>query len=151
MCHFWDVRRRDFPFSDSPPVDISEKGMLLNLVDVEAGHWVVGEQLLDEGAGVDAHVFGQVERTVAALLHDDFGVLSVVFVLEWYEPADHLTDQDADAPDVRFVGVADVGHHDLRSTIPWRATIGIRPVTFYIFHLFRESEIDDFDVPIVIN
>ena len=95
-------------------------------------------------------VLWEIELAVPALFHYDFGVRCLVLIFEGSESADHLANQDADAPYVRLVGMADLGEHYLRGAIPWRATIRVRP-SIDVLQLLGEPKVYQFHVPLSVD
>ena len=94
-------------------------------------------------------IFGQVELAVSALFHYDVGIRCVVFVFKGREAADHLANEDADAPDVGLVGVAGV-EHDLGSAVARRSAVGEGPPVD-VLQLLGEPEVNQLDVALSVD
>ena len=95
-------------------------------------------------------MLGEVEISIPAVFHDSFRILGLLLVLEGSESPYHFANQNAYAPYVGFVSVANV-HHYLGSAVARRATIRIGPICLNVLHLFSKSKIDDLDMTIVVN
>lgn len=94
-------------------------------------------------------IFGQIELAVSALFHDYVRIRCVIFVLKGRKAADHLANEDADAPYVCLVGVAGV-EHDLGSTVARRSTIGVGPAVD-VLQLLGKPKVYQFDVPLSVD
>lgn len=107
--------------------------------------------MFDKLSSIAAHVLWQIQGAVSAFLHDYFWILSIILILERNETADHLADQDANAPDVGLVGVTHICHHHLWSTVAWRATVGVRSIGLDVHHLLGEAEVNNLDVAVIVD
>jgi hypothetical protein len=95
-------------------------------------------------------VLRQIELATSALLHDGPRIVGLMLVLEGCEPSHDLANEDADAPDVGFVGVTDL-HHYFRGTVSRSSTVSIRPVCFYIVDLLGKSKVNQLNVAFPID
>lgn len=141
----------DLPLLYPLPIYILEEGMLLYVFYFQSGHRIVRQQQLYQFPGTHTHVLWQVQVAIAAFFHDGFGVLCFVLILKRNEASYHLTNEDADAPDIRLISMPNIGHHDLRSTVARRATICIRPVRFNIQHFLCKTKVNDLYMAVVVD
>ena len=120
--------------------------MLLNLTYLVSLHWVRIQQIiLYQISSLRSKIPRQCQRTRVARLHDSMRIrCSLVF--EWRESAEHFTHENPIAPDVRLIIIADDAHHDLRSQIAGRATVGVS-APIHVLHGLGEAEIYQLNMP----
>ena len=150
MTHIWHERRLNLPFLNIPPVDILEERVILDIFDIEARAGIVRQKLLYKFTGGRTHIFWQIQCAIPAFFHNNFGILSVVLVLERDKSTDHLTYQDANAPYVRLVGVPHIGHHDLGGAVARRAAICVGSIRLNVSHLLCKTEVNNFYMAVIV-
>ena len=143
--------RRDLALLYALPVYVFEEGVLLNVVYFQPRHRIVSEQQFYQFPSTHTHILREIQIAIPALLHDRLWILCFVLVLEGNEPTYHLANEDANAPYIRLIGVAHISHHDLRGAVAGRATVSVGSVRLNILHLFREAEVNNFYVAVVVD
>lgn len=133
--------RIHLPHSDLLPVGSLEKLMLLDLTNFEPCHWVICKKLFHQVPSISPQIFGQIKFPGPTLLHYSPRICRLIFILKWCEPANHLTYEYANTPDITLVRMAHLRYHYLWCTVPWSATIGKRPIFCNIVHYFCKSKI----------
>ena len=111
---------------------------------------IFGKQGLDEVSCGSLQVFRQIERPTSAFFHDGSWIAGLVLVLERRESSDHLTDKNAEAPNIRLVVVTSA-YEDFRGRICRCSAVSSRFIPLDVTHLLREAEIDQFDLFLLID
>ena len=123
--------------------------MPFNLFYFKARH-VVSEHELDQVTCVADHVLGHAYVAVPYLFHDGARIACFTLALERREAANHLTDQNAPAPDVCLVVVAHL-EHDLRSTVTRCAAVRKGAVISDIIQLLGKAKVDQLNVALLVD
>lgn len=133
------------------PVNTLEECVNLYLIDVQPDGRIVCQHELHEVASISLQILRKIQLSRATLLHDGSGIVRLVLSLERREATDHLTNENAYAPDVGFVRVAHVGEHDLWRTVARRAAVSVGTVVLDVLQLLGKAKVYQLHVPLRVD
>lgn len=72
-----------------------------------------------------------------------------MLILKWCKATNHLTNKNADAPDISLVSMTSIQHH-LGSTVSRRTAVSIGLIRANISYLLRKTKIDELNMPLLV-